>query len=224
MRRTPSSRPAPPRTLGRREFLCHTTLGLAGGWLAANSVACEAGGAAPGDDALPDALGDGMVPTCGELTEANIEGPFFTPNSPLRADLTGPGLEGTKLEVAGIVYSAATCLPIAEALLDVWSADHLGAYDDVGFSLRGHQFADGEGRYKLTSILPGHYLNGAQYRPAHIHVKVAAAGHRMLTTQLYFAGDPYNDIDPFIRPSLIMEMADVGGVLRATFHFVLAPQ
>ena len=49
---------------------------------------------------------------------------------------------------------------------------------------------DEHGRYAYTTIVPGHYLNGVQYRPAHIHLKASAAAHAPLTTQLYFAGDP----------------------------------
>lgn len=55
---------------------------------------------------------------------------------------------------------------------------------------------------------------GAQYRPAHVHVKVQVAGYKLLTTQLYFEGDPYNDIDPFIKKGLIMKVADVAGARR----------
>lgn len=44
----------------------------------------------------------------------------------------------------------------------------------------------------------------------------------MLTTQLYFAGDPYNKRDPFIVESLIMQHKEVLGTRRAAFDFVLA--
>jgi len=69
--------------------------------------------------------------------------------------------------------------------------------------------------------VPGRYLNGAQYRPAHVHVKVSAPGFLPLTTQLYFPGDPYNAVDPFTVCSLIMRVADEGGLKRASFDFVL---
>jgi protocatechuate 3,4-dioxygenase beta subunit len=50
---------------------------------------------------------------------------------------------------------------------------------------------------------------------------VRAADHRALTTQLYFEGDPYNDGDPFIVPSLIMKHRKVGKSRRAQFDIVL---
>jgi catechol 1,2-dioxygenase len=64
-------------------------------------------------------------------------------------------------------------------------------------------------------------LNGAQYRPAHIHVKVSAPGFQTITTQLYFEGDKYNAIDPFIHASLIMPIRDMNGVKTCPFDFSL---
>ena len=214
----------PLKTLRRRQFLQHSAFGIIGTWVGGRLMACDM--SQPGT--LPDAVDappDGLPPTCGELTETNIEGPFFTPDSPLRAVLVDDATLGTRLVISGVVYSATTCAPIADAVLDFWSADHAGAYDNVGFNLRGHQFTDSGGGYQLTSIVPGRYLNGAQYRPAHLHVKVAAPGHKSLTTQLYFAGDPFNDVDAFIKPSLIMTTIDdlFLDTKTATFHFVLEP-
>jgi catechol 1,2-dioxygenase len=115
------------------------------------------------------------------------------------------------------------------ALLDVWQADAGGHYDNDGhlgriepIRLRGKLVASSRGEYEIETILPGHYLNGPQYRPAHVHVKVSAPGHRPLTTQLYFEGDPYNAIDPFIRPELVMKLEDESGGKGARFDFVLA--
>jgi protocatechuate 3,4-dioxygenase beta subunit len=55
----------------------------------------------------------------------------------------------------------------------------------------------------------------------HVHVKLRAAGHRELTTQLYFAGDEYIEGDPFVVPSLVMAHRKAGGARRAAFDFVL---
>jgi protocatechuate 3,4-dioxygenase beta subunit len=131
-------------------------------------------------------------------------------------------MTGTRLALEGRVLDA-DCAPLAGATVDLWQADADGAYDLEGFALRGQVTTDAEGRYAFSTIVPGHYLNGSQYRPAHIHVKVGADGHALLTTQLYFEGDPYNDIDPFIKDSLVMTPLEEEGGLRATFDFVLAP-
>jgi protocatechuate 3,4-dioxygenase beta subunit len=158
--------------------------------------------------------------TCGAVTAANIEGPFFKPGAPHRAVLVRDGDPGERFEVSGVVRST-DCTPIAGAEMEIWQADSRGDYDNAGFHFRGALTTDAHGRWELHTIVPGRYLNGDRYRPAHIHVKVRAPDHRALTTQLYFEGDPYNDGDPFIVSSLIMKHRKVGNVRRATFDFVL---
>ncbi len=71
------------------------------------------------------------------------------------------------------------------------------------------------------AIVPGRYLNGSRYRPAHVHVKLSAPGHPPLTTQLYFPEDPYNKGDPFIHRSLIMQTISKPDGMHANFEFVL---
>lgn len=83
---------------------------------------------------------------------------------------------------------------------------------------------DEAGRYSLDTIVPGRYLNGEVYRPAHIHAKVHALGHRSLTTQLYFAKDPFNAQDPWYLPELVIhqETTAAPGV-HGRFDFYLGP-
>jgi len=156
--------------------------------------------------------------TCA-ATAPNIEGPFYKPGAPQRARL-GRNRRGVPLVVEGMVRDA-DCRPVPGAWLDIWHADGEGAYDNDGFGLRGRLRADGGGRYRLETIIPGHYLNGPTYRPAHIHVKLAAPGFRPLTTQLYFPGDPYNEGDPFILDSLLMDVASRSSRTEAHFDFAL---
>ncbi len=173
----------------------------------------ELGGAPP---FASGGLGGGPL-TCGELTATNIEGPFFLPNSPERMDIRSGEL-GPPLVLTGTVYDA-TCAPIHGALLDFWQADGDGSYDTDGTALRGHQSTLEDGSYRLSTIVPGRYLNGSQYRPAHIHVKVTAF-QRTLTTQLYFPNDPYNEVDPFIDFGLIVDVTSgEGDVMLARFDF-----
>jgi len=140
--------------------------------------------------------------TCGDLTAAQTEGPFFKTNTPLRASLVEPGAKAPRLLVTGQVLSA-QCRPVANALLDFWHADEDGEYDNRGFRYRGHQFTDAEGRYRLDTIVPAEYPGRAR----HIHVKVQAPGRRLLTTQLYFPGEPGNRRDGLYRQDLEMRMA-----------------
>lgn len=152
-----------------------------------------------------------------DLTPAQTEGPYFTRNSPERTSLLEPGMAGTKLTLSGYVLSTA-CQPIAGALLDFWQTDDAGLYDNVGYRLRGHQFTDAAGHYLLETIVPGLYPG----RTRHIHLKVQAPSGPVLTTQLYFAGEPGNQRDRIFNPALTLSLQDApDGSKLAGFDFVV---
>ena len=150
------------------------------------------------------------------VTLHETEGPFFKPASPQRTELFEAGMVGRPMELVGFVFSR-HCKPLSGAVLDFWQADDNGGYDNSGFHLRGHQFTDAQGRFRLGSIVPGAY----EGRTRHVHVKVQAPGARLLTTQLYFPGDPKNRSDGLFRRELLMQTAERGGSLAARFDFVL---
>jgi len=155
-------------------------------------------------------------------TEDNQEGPFYKAGAPKRGSLADNNMPGVPFELTGRIFSTkGVALPGAE--LDVWQADDSGAYDNSGFTLRGIVIADDNGVYKLRTILPKHYKTGPNtYRPAHLHFKLRAPGCKELTTQLYFKGDRYNDVDSSVRPSLILRpKEEMGKRLAANFQFVL---
>jgi len=155
-------------------------------------------------------------------TEDNIEGPFYKPGAPERAVLAESGMPGTRLTVSGRVLSTRGA-PLAGALLDVWQTDAQGQYDNKGFRLRGKLHTDRSGNYRLETVLPRYYHAGKTTRPSHIHVKVSAPGFPLLTTQLYFKGDPYNGSDPYVRTSLMLDPTDTRSGKAARFDFVLRP-
>jgi protocatechuate 3,4-dioxygenase beta subunit len=225
----PSPPPDPVLRLTRRRLL---QLGLALP-LPLVLAACDDGAATdqPGPAAAPAttsppattaAAGATLAPTpaCDDgddPTPQQTEGPYFTPNSPERASLLEAGLPGRRLVIAGAVL-ATDCRPVERALIDFWQADDAGQYDNQGYRLRGHQFSDAEGAWRLETVVPGIYTG----RTRHIHVKVQAQGGPVLTTQLYFPGEPGNDRDGIFREELLLtDVRDAGGVRRASFTFVL---
>ena len=165
------------------------------------AFAQEGGTPAAGEDLLlaptPECLDDDDL----DLTLAQTEGPYFTPESPERTSLREEGMAGTPLRVTGYVYSSG-CDPAPNALLDFWHCDDAGVYDNEGYRLRGHQFTDDDGRFTLETIVPGVYPG----RTRHIHVKVQAAGGPVLTTQLYFPDEPGNERDGIFDPLLVMDI------------------
>ena len=160
-----------------------------------------------------------LTPACAEqddATPSQTEGPYYKRNSPQRTSLLEPGITGVTIVVSGSVLSR-DCQPIARALVDFWQADAQGVYDNTGSKLRGHQFTDEAGRYSLETVVPGLYPG----RTRHLHVKVQAPNQPILTTQLYFPGEPSNATDRLFNRRLLMTVQDSKGSQVAMFDFVL---
>lgn len=160
------------------------------------------------------------TPACGDddddPTPAQTEGPYYTPNTPLRTSFLEAGIVGTTLVVSGLVL-ATDCTPIADALIDFWHCDDAGVYDNEGYKLRGHQFTDANGQYQLETIVPALYPG----RTRHIHVKVQAPNQPILTTQLYFPNEAQNSSDGIFNAALVMDVQDTANGKTAAFDFVL---
>lgn len=164
-------------------------------------------------------VGDGPEPT-----PEQIEGPFYRLFSTTKSTLREAGMGGTPLELSGRVLDRRG-KPLANALLDFWQCDDGGVYDTRGFRLRGHQFTDGDGRYRLSTIVPGLYPG----RTRHIHVKLQPTGADTpenpgmlnLTTQVYFPGEARNEKDELFDPALLVAVDRAGDGQVARFDFVL---
>jgi protocatechuate 3,4-dioxygenase beta subunit len=157
-----------------------------------------------------------LTPTCDDGDEPSpeqTEGPFYTPRTPRRRDLVDASVVGKRILLTGAVFDT-RCRRVGGALLDFWQADGNGEYDNEGFRLRGHQFADSGGRFRLSTVVPGAYSG----RTRHIHVKVQRPGGDVLTTQLYFPRERLNASDGLFDERLVMGFD--GRVAR--FDFVLA--
>jgi protocatechuate 3,4-dioxygenase beta subunit len=150
------------------------------------------------------------------LTPAMTEGPYYKIGSPERASLIEPGMTGTHLWVSGYVLTS-NCQPATHALLDFWQANAQGQYDNNGYTLRGHEYTDENGYYRLETIVPGLYPG----RTEHIHVKVQAPGGPLLTTQLFFPGVAQNKSDAIYSDQLLLAVQQTPDGLLATFNFIV---
>lgn len=161
-------------------------------------------------------------------TGSDVEGPFHRSGAPHRAALVGPEEPGEPMGIEGVVVDI-DCRPLAGTNLDIWQADASGQYDSdsTDYRLRAQVVTDDDGHFSFTSIKPGHYPNGNGFRPAHVHFIVSRAGFRPLTTQLYFAGDPYlppNDSCGVCNSwdeTHIIELTPKAGTLQGWFQIVL---
>lgn len=178
-------------------------------------------GGDPGTDS-----GETGEPVC-EATDPDIEGPFYRPDIPIRDNLDLYDDPGIPLVLQGRVLNE-DCAPLANAVVELWQAsprppgskpgDLDGTYDDTAeYRYYGQVATNERGEYSFTTLMPGWYLNGATYRPAHLHMKVWVRGNERLNTQLYFEGDPFNEDDPWFNP-LNMLSPDKKGVASYDLH------
>jgi hydroxyquinol 1,2-dioxygenase len=186
---------------------------------------------------LSDVLGLSMLtvginaPSSAEATESTVFGPFFVedaPEVPLGGDIAH-GAKGTPCWVSGRVRST-DGTPLVGARIEVWEADADGFYDVQyeGNRIAGRgRLSSGEaGEYRFWSVRPAAYgipddgpvgellaaAGRGSMRPAHLHFKVDAPGHRTLITHIFIAGDEYLDRDAVfgVKDSLVVEFAEHG--------------
>lgn len=172
----------------------------------------------------------------GEGTETSLLGPFFREKAPelalgetIARDLKG----GKEILLFGRVTDTDGA-PIPRAEIDVWQTDAKGLYDLQAndpsvMDMRGRFRCDAQGRYHLRTVKPIGYsvpMDGPVgrmvqqqgrhgHRPAHIHVLVAAPGHRELVTALYFADDPHIDSDTVFGVSESLVVSERTGLPEA---------
>lgn len=145
------------------------------------------------------------------LTPEQMEGPFYPTAFPADADNDLMQVRGRQARAMGTVLHLEGRLldtggrPLAGALIEIWQCDAYGIYDhpqqrsrerrDAAFQGYGRMTVAGDGRYSFRTLKPVAYPG----RTPHIHLKVATAGDRRLTSQLYVAGDPANERDFLFR-------------------------
>lgn len=159
----------------------------------------------------------GLTPSCGKATPPATAGPFYTPDSPAKADFREDDPQGRSLDLRATVLDA-RCRPMPGAMVDLWHANSQGRYDTAGFRLRGHQRADERGTVRFATVLPGRYPGRAR----HFHVRIfGARGGTLLTTQLYFPGEPGNGDDWLFVPELLLDVARRQEAMEARYSFVV---
>ena len=137
-------------------------------------------------------------------TPENEEGRHFVEHENVRSDLL-EGESGVALELWIKIVTARTCTPVADALVNVWSANAAGKYSGLKregtegqMFLRGIQRTDAAGFVNFKTIYPGWYTG----RPPHVHFRVdiphedGQSGRTIHTGQLFFPPD----INEALRP------------------------
>ena len=234
---------SPTRVAARRDFLTWLLAAPALAACSSGEDSLESGSdgrpiySGEGDEAPADTVEQGSH-VC-RATKRDATGPYFEAGSPSRVRIAELNEPGIRLLVEGRILGPDCRTPLAGYKIDVWQADSRGTYYSAGTSsyrLRGKITSDAQGRYRLETILPGRYSDAAGWRPAHLHVSVLTpGGGTLLTTQLYFQGDPYLGAGDYCTRARVCNSADPGRILRladatvagklgkqATFDAVLA--
>ncbi len=162
-------------------------------------------------------------------TTNDILGPFYRSDAPTRYDLTHEGLSGSVIELKGVVYKSDCVTPLQNALVEIWHCNANGDYDNDSkdFHQRAKWLTNEKGEYAFKTILPGKYLNGKLYRPAHIHYRVSEKNSKELVSQIYFHGDPHITKDPWASKEkakhriLPISLEDTKGNLSVNFDIYL---
>lgn len=143
--------------------------------------------------------------------------------------------DGTRVVIEGTVRDGAGA-PVPDALIETWQADSSGCYHhpEDGRAVTAAAFdgfrrtaTDPEGRFSLTTVMPGPVPGpGNRQQAPHLVVGVFARGLlTRLVTRIYFDGEAANDQDPILElvpaeraPTLIAKRVADG---RYRFDLVL---
>lgn len=195
---------------------------------------------------------DDVQASAGGGTESNVEGPFYISDAPM---LTRPYVlprrpdePGEVLTFSGTV-STTDGRPLAGALIDVWQDNGAGEYSHFHpnvpeHNLRGRFVSDEDGRFEFETVLPVPYeiptggaagqllaaMGRPAFRPAHVHFKITHESTQPLTTQIYFAGDPWLEADVVVgavKHELVTTVErgfdSAGAHASCSFDFALPP-
>jgi protocatechuate 3,4-dioxygenase beta subunit len=172
--------------LNRRDLLKRLGLvgigGLAGpAWLAGIPGAARADAATLHVD--PSSVDCVLLPSM-------TEGPYYFDANQLRSDIT-ENRGGLPFRLRIGVVDIDDCLPIGNAIVDLWHCDALGLYsgynqpggDMTGEDfMRGIQITGADGFAEFMTVFPGWYPGRAN----HMHLKVRFDQSTYITSQLFF--------------------------------------
>lgn len=148
-------------------------------------------------------------------TETELTGPRFEAPPPVEQNLAA-GVDG--LAIGQLIRIVVRVLdeddrPQPGALIELWQANAAGKYQhpvdqrkapiDGNFRSWGRGLADDKGDVVFLTIRPGAYPvpnTDGWWRPPHIHISAYGSSFvSRLVTQVYFPGDPLNDLDAILQ-------------------------
>jgi protocatechuate 3,4-dioxygenase beta subunit len=130
-------------------------------------------------------------------------GVWYAPGAPAARDLWKPGDAGERLVMRVRVLDTKR-VPIANALVELWHADSLGAVHADRYRTRLSTSENGE--LEVSTVLPG-YIWG----PRHVHVIVTHPNYPELITRIFFKRDPVVAESDHPELAIFLEAGLAGG-------------
>lgn len=166
-----------------------------------------------------------------KLTPWQTEGPYYPDHLPLDQDNDLARVKDASQSATGSITNFGGRLlnadgqPLQDAVIELWQSDNNGCYihtqgtqrgkeRDANFQGFGKITTNAKGEYRFRTIKPGLYAG----RTRHYHIAVAQGGKRVLTTQLYLAGEPQNE-----REGILKGISDEAQRLSEIREFKTAP-
>ncbi len=153
---------------------------------------------------------------CAPQTPKQTQGPFYPVADQIDKDTDLTQVMGATetalgevIFVQGVVTDP-NCVPVGDVFVEIWQACATGKYNhpgdpntaklDPNFQYWGIAKTNALGEYSFKTIKPGAYPADTNWiRPPHIHFKIHKWGYHELVTQLYFAGEKYNEADQVLQ-------------------------
>lgn len=161
-------------------------------------------------------ISENLASSCTSPTPVQPKGPFYPVTDQLDKDndltlVQGKSVpaQGQAIYISGKVLDS-DCQPIEGALVEIWQACETGKYNhpndpntaalDPNFQYFGRSVSKADGSYLFKTIIPGAYPADTDWvRPPHVHFRVIKRGYIELITQMYFAGNKYNNDDHILQ-------------------------
>jgi protocatechuate 3,4-dioxygenase beta subunit len=90
-------------------------------------------------------------------------------------------------------------------------------YDNNGYTLRGRQFTDANGYYRLTTVIRG-FIQAARNT---FTLKFQAPNGKPITSQLFFPGMAGDDTDRVFDLGLLLAIQESSDEQQGQFNFIV---
>ncbi len=143
-------------------------------------------------------------------------GVWYAPGAPATRELWRPGDPGERLILRVRVLNTER-VPVANALVELWHADSMGAVHADRY--RAKLSTGNDGSFEVSTVMPG-YIWG----PRHVHVVVTHPDYPRLITRIFFKRDPvvaesgHPDLAIFLEDALVQGEPALFGDVELVLH------